>query len=114
MNLKHASLAAALAAALCVPAFAQTSATVSGSTTTTVTTPPATATVTVKPSTSVAVESSHLMPGGVMMPSTSTTVLGGPSGNISGSQTVTTHYWVNVPPNAAQRADFQRWQQLKP
>jgi hypothetical protein len=114
MNLKHASLAAGLAAALCAPAFAQTSATASGSTTTVVTMPPATATVTVKPSTSVAVESSHLMPGGVMLPSTSTSVLGGPSGNISGSHSVTTSYWVNVPPNAAQRADFQRWQQLKP
>jgi hypothetical protein len=113
MNLKHASLAAAMAAALCAPAFAQTAA-VSGSTTTIVTTPPATATVTVKPSTSVAVESSHLMPGGVMLPSSSTSVLGGPSGNISGSHSVTTNYWVNVPPNAAQRADFQRWQQLKP
>lgn len=87
----------------------------SASTTTTTTTPGgASASVTVTPSTSVAVETApHLLPGGVMAPMASTTVLGGPAANVSGSQTVVTRYWVNVPAHVERRADFQRWQHLK-
>jgi hypothetical protein len=32
----------------------------------------------------------------------------------SGSQTVVTRYWVNVPANVTSRPDFQRWTHLKP
>jgi hypothetical protein len=122
MNLKHAALASfALAAVAAAPAFAQTSVqsstglTVSSGTGVPVTPAAAGAStsVTVMPSTAVAVESTHLLPGGAMVPANSTAVLGGPAGNVSGSQTVTTSYWVNVPPDAARRGDFQRWQALK-
>jgi hypothetical protein len=75
--------------------------------------PAANASVTVTPSTSVAIPSAHLMPGGVMAPAGSTTTLGGPSGDISGSQTVTTRYWVNVPAGAERDPTFQRWQSLR-
>ena len=120
MTVKHLFLAATTLAALAAaPAFAQTTvqsgttATVSSGTGVTVTSPNTGASVTVTPSTAVAVQSAHLMPGGVMLPAQSTTVLGGPAADVSGSQTVTTRYWTNVPANAQYRADFQRWQQLR-
>jgi hypothetical protein len=74
---------------------------------------PSNASVTVIPSTAVAVPSANLMPGGVMAPAGSTTVLGGPSADVSGSQTVTTRYWVNVPAGADRNHSFQRWQHLR-
>src|SRR4051812_47501093 len=87
MTHKHAALAIAIAALLSAPAFAQspagTSAGVSASAN-------ANTSVTVTPSTSVAVPTANLLPGGVMAPAGSTTVLGGPSGDASGTQTVTT------------------------
>ena len=122
MNLKHAALASfAVAALAAAPAFAQTtvqsSAGIGVSSGTGVPVTPASAgasaSVTVMPSTAVAVESAHLLPGGAMVPANSTAVLGGPAGNVSGSQTVTTSYWVNVPADAPRRGDFQRWQALK-
>lgn len=119
MNHKHVALAiAAAAAVLAAPSFAQTSmqsgtaATVSSGTAATVSTPGTDASVTVMPHTASAVPSARLMPGGAMVPYSSTTTLGGPAGNVSGSKTVTTRYWVNVPPDAQQRLDFQRWQRL--
>jgi hypothetical protein len=71
------------------------------------------ASVTVIPSTASAIPSAHLMPGGAMVQRSSTTVLGGPAGDVSGSKTVVTDYWVNVPAGAERRDDFQRWQSLK-
>lgn len=120
MTVKHLFLAtAALAAFAAAPVFAQgavqsgTTATVSSGTGVTVTSPNTGASVTVTPSTAVAVQSTRLMPGGVMLPEQSTTVLGGPAADVSGSQAVTTRYWANVPANAQYRGDFQRWQQLR-
>jgi hypothetical protein len=69
--------------------------------------------VTVIPSTASAIPSAHLLPGGAMVQRSSTTVLGGPAGNASGTKSVVTDYWVNVPPGAERRDDFQRWQNLK-
>lgn len=150
MTLKHAALAAATAAVLAAPAFAQTTdcrisssnlasdcsttttlgagpATMSGSTVTnssgtsvssgtgvTVTPGAPSTSVTVMPSTSVAVSTTHLLPGGANVPANSTTVLGGPAGNASGSQSVVTTYWTNVPADAMNRWDFQRWTHLRP
>jgi hypothetical protein len=58
--------------------------------------------------------STHLLPGGANVQASSTTVLGGPAGpGVSGTQTVVTRYWVNVPANVERRADFQRWKSLK-
>ena len=74
---------------------------------------PASASVTVMPSTAVAVPSARLLPGGAMVQRSSTTVLGGPAGDVSGSQSIVTDYWVNVPSGAERRDDFQRWQSLK-
>jgi hypothetical protein len=119
MNHKHAALALAAAAAfLAAPSFAQTTvqsgtaATVNSGSSASVTTPGTDASVTVMPHTSSAVPSARLMPGGAMVPYSSTTTLGGPGANMSGSKTVTTRYWVNVPPDAQQRLDFRRWQRL--
>lgn len=119
MNHKHLALAAAAAAAfLAAPSFAQTAvqsgtaATVHSGTGVTVT-QPNDATVTVVPHTASAVPTAHLMPGGAMVPYSSTTTLGGPGESMSGSKTVTTHYWVNVPADAQHRLDFQRWQRLE-
>ena len=71
------------------------------------------ASVTVIPSTASAVPSAQLMPGGAMIQRSSTTVLGGPAGDVSGTKTVVTDYWVNVPAGAQNRSDFNRWQSLK-
>lgn len=73
--------------------------------------------VAVIPSTSVtvpAVPGNHLLPGAATVQASSTTVLGGPAApGVSGSQTVVTRYWVNVPANVTSRADFQRWMALR-
>lgn len=116
-------IAIAAAALLAASAFAQaptpatvssgTGATVSSSTGIPVTPGAPSASVTVIPSTAVAVPSAHLLPGGAMVERSSTTVLGGPAGDASGSKTQVTTYWVNVPPNAQNRYDFQSWQSLK-
>jgi len=71
------------------------------------------ASVTVMPSTTSAIPSAHLLPGGAMVQRSSTTVLGGPAGDASGTKTVVTQYWTNVPAGVERRADFQRWQSLK-
>lgn len=68
---------------------------------------------TVTPSTSVALESHRLLPGGAMVERNSTTVLGGPSGDAASTRTDVTTYWANVPADAPRRSDFQRWQSLK-
>jgi hypothetical protein len=70
-------------------------------------------TVMVTPSTSVAVPSANLLPGGAMVQYGSTTVLGGPSGDASGTKTEINSYWVNVPPDANRDDRFRRWQQLR-
>ena len=110
-------IAAALVAA---SAFAQgsvtssTGVTVQSGTGVAVTPGVPSATVQVTPSTTVvAAPSRHLLPGGAMVQRSSTTVLGGPSGNVAGTKTEVTTYWANVPANAPGRYDFQRWQQLK-
>lgn len=68
--------------------------------------------VTVAPATSVK-PAPHLLPGGAMVQHGSTTVLGGPSGNVAGTKTEITTYWVNVPADAPRDASFRRWQSLK-
>ena len=109
----------AAAALLAASAFAQgsvtssTGASVTSSTGVTVTPGAPSASVTVTPSTSVAAQSHRLLPGGAMVERSSTTVLGGPSGDAAGTKTQVTTYWANVPANAAGRYDFQRWQSLK-
>lgn len=45
-------------------------------------------------------------------PVASTTVLGGPGAMTSTTHTVITRYWVNVPANVMERADFRRWRRL--
>lgn len=100
-----------------MPGASTTTSATTGASTTTTTTNPATgasASVTTTPSTAMAVETApHLLPGGVMSPMNSTTVLGGPAANTSGSKTVVTNYWVNVPAHVERRGDFQRWTHLK-
>jgi hypothetical protein len=109
----------ATAALLAASAFAQSAVTsssgasVSSGTGVTVTPGVPTATVTVTPSTSVAVPSRHLLPGGAMVQRSSTTVLGGPSGDVAGTRTEISTYWANVPADAPNRYDFQRWQSLR-
>jgi hypothetical protein len=144
MNRKHAALAVAAAAVLSAPVFAQSTlcdASATSCTTTTTTIlgagpvmssngavinsgtgvivgqgAPSTS-VTVLPS-SVAmttVPSNRLLPGAAQLQASQTTVLGGPAaGGVTGSTTVVTNYWVNVPANAERRGDFQRWLSLKP
>ena len=122
--MKKQSLVVALAALACASAFAEGGA-VSSSSNTAVTSgtgvivgqgAPST-NVTVLPSSSVAVSTvpgNRLLPGAAQIQASQTTVLGGPAaGGISGSQTVVTNYWVNVPANAERRSDFQRWQSLR-
>lgn len=67
--------------------------------------------VTVAPS--AAMPSPHLLPGGAVVQNGSTTVLGGPSGNVAGTKTEVNTYWVNVPADAPRDAGFRRWQSLK-
>jgi hypothetical protein len=105
---------------LAASAFAQTSvnsssgASVSSGTGVVVTPGVPSASVTVTPSTvSTGMPNHHLLPGGTMVQSSSTTVLGGPAPGISGSKTEITTYWANVPADAARDGNFQRWQQLK-
>jgi hypothetical protein len=116
-------IALAAAALLAASAFAQaptpatvssgTGATVNSSTGVAVTPGAPSAAVTVIPSTTATVPSAHLLPGGAMVERSSTTVLGGPSGDASGTKTDVRTYWVNVPANAQNRYDFQSWQSLK-
>jgi hypothetical protein len=109
----------ATAALLAASAFAQGSVTsssgasVNSGSGVTVTPGVPSATVEVMPHTSVAVPSQHLLPGGAMVQSSSTTVLGGPSGNAAGTKTEVTTYWANVPADVQRDGNFQRWQQLK-
>jgi hypothetical protein len=111
--------AVALAAAVSAPAFAQSSVssssgvTVNSGTGVIVTPGVPSASVTVIPSTRDAIPTHPLLPGGAMVQHSSTTVLGGPSGDVSGSKSVITNYWANVPGDAQQRGDFHRWQQLR-
>ena len=123
--MKKQSLVLALAAVACASAFAE-GGMVSSSSTTTVTSGTGivvgqgapSSSVTVLPSSSVAVSTvpgNRMLPGAAQVQASQTTVLGGPAaGGISGSQTVVTNYWVNVPAGVEHRADFQRWQHLKP
>lgn len=109
----------AAAALVAVSAFAQSAVTsssgvtVTSGTGTVVTPGVPNASVTVLPHTSVAVPSRHLLPGGAMVQHSSTTTLGGPSGNVAGTKTEVTTYWANVPADAPRDAGFQRWQRLK-
>jgi hypothetical protein len=72
--------------------------------------------VAVTPSTASAVPAmpaGRMLPGAATVQASSTTVLGGPAGpGVSGTQTVVTRYWVNVPANVTGRRDFQRWMAL--
>jgi hypothetical protein len=118
MKVQRAGLAVvAVAAFLSLPALADSSVSTgtggSVSSGTGLLVAPASASVTVMPSTSVAVPTGRLLPGGAMVQRSSTTVLGGPAGDVSGSKSVVTDYWVNVPSGAERRDDFQRWQSLK-
>jgi hypothetical protein len=109
----------AAAALLAASAFAQgsvtssTGASVSSGTGLAVTPGAPNTTVSVTPSTSVTTASHRLTPGGAMVQRSSTTVMGGPSGDATGTRTEITTYWANVPANAPRRHDFQRWQALK-
>jgi hypothetical protein len=140
MSTKHAALAAAIAAVLAAPVYAQTAdctissnnlasecssttilgagpAVVTNSSGTTVvsgtgpvvTTGVPSTSVTVIPSTVVAVPSTPLIAGGANVQYASNEVVGP-----AGGKTVVTRYWTNVPPDAVNRADFQRWTQLRP
>ena len=120
MKVQRAGLAVvAVAAFLSLPALADSSVstgtggTVSSGTGLVVAPATASTSVTVMPSTAVAVPTARLLPGGAMVQRSSTTVLGGPAGDVSGSKSVVTDYWVNVPSGAERRDDFQRWQSLK-
>ena len=114
MNRKHLSVAVAIAAMVSVPVFAQGSSTsggVSSGTGVAVTSGTGVAVTPAAPVTSTA--SPRILPGSAVVPYHTTTETGGPSPGISSSQTVTTYSWVNVPPDAASRGEFQRWQSLK-
>lgn len=118
MKVQRAGLAVvAVAAFLSLPALADSSVSTgtggSVSSGTGLLVAPASASVTVMPSTTVAVPTARLLPGGAMVQRSSTTVLGGPAGDVSGSKSIVTDYWVNVPSGAERRDDFQRWQSLK-
>lgn len=72
------------------------------------------AAVAVTPSSALPHPNAHLLPGGTMVQANSTTTMGGPSGpGVSGTRTVVTHYWVNVPANVEGRSDFRRWMNLR-
>lgn len=78
---------------------------------------PTHAAASVAPSASVRVDPAahgvRLLPGGAMVQQESTTTLGGPGAGVSGSQTVVTRHWINVPANVTHRGDFQRWMALQ-
>lgn len=103
MKIKHAGWAVAVAAAaLSVPAFAQTNVqSASGVTVTSGTG------VTVTPGVPAIVPGTQVIPGAVMAQSDVQTSV---SGN---TKTTVTRYWVNVPSHAAQDPSFQRWQGLR-
>jgi hypothetical protein len=142
MNSKHLSVAVAVAAIFSVSAFAQgaggsagtagTPAPASNSTnvdTNTGSQAPAAVTggvssgtglpvmsgtgVAVAPASGPVSPAPRIIPGSGVVPYSTTTVMGGPAPGISSSTTVVTHSWVNVPPDAASRGDFNRWQSLK-
>jgi hypothetical protein len=117
--MKRIALVAA-AALMAASAFAQstvqssTGASVSSGTGTVVTPGAPSASVTVMPSTSTAVmPSHHLLPGGTMVQSGHTTVLGGPPGTAASTKTEITTYWANVPADVHLDGNFQRWQRLR-
>lgn len=116
--MKRIALIAA-ASLLAASAFAQSTVTnstgmgVSSGTGVAVTPGAPSATVTVIPSTATAVSSHALLPGGAMVRESSTTVLGGPSGDVAGTKTEVTTYWANVPADVQRDGNFQRWRQLK-
>jgi hypothetical protein len=122
--MKKQSLVVALAALACASAFAEggmvsssSGTSVSSGTGVIVGQGAPSSSVTVLPSTSTTVATipgNRVLPGAATVQASQTTVLGGPGPGISGSQTVVTNYWVNVPANAENRADFQRWMHLKP
>jgi hypothetical protein len=123
--MKKQSLVLALAAFACASAFAEggmvsssSGSSVSSGTGVIVGQGAPSTSVTVLPSSSVAVSTlpgNRLLPGAAQVQASQTTVLGGPAaGGVSGSQTVVTNYWVNVPAGVEHRGDFQRWQSLKP
>ena len=109
----------AAAALLAASAFAQSNVTnstgigVTSGTGVAVTPGAPSASVTVIPSTATAVSSHALLPGGAMVQNSSTTVLGGPSGDVAGTKTQINTYWANVPADVQRDGNFQRWQQLK-
>jgi hypothetical protein len=119
------SLVVALAALACASAFAEggmvsssSGSSVSSGTGVIVGQGAPSTSVTVLPSSSVSVSTvpaNRILPGAAQVQASQTTVLGGPAaGGISGSQTVVTNYWTNVPAGVERRADFQRWLSLKP
>lgn len=117
MKPMHALAVVALAA-LAAPVFAQVSSgtglAVTSGTGPTVHSATAPDAAVVAPSSAVMIEAQpHLLPGGVMAPVANTVVMGGPPAAASGSRTIITRYWVNVPANVEQRADFQRWKELR-
>lgn len=101
MKSKHAAWAMALAAAVAVPALAQT-AVMSADTTVTSGTG-----IVVTPGAPAMVPGTHLVPGAVMAQANQTTTK---SGNTT---TTTTTYWVNVPADVTRDDRFQRWQRLR-
>jgi hypothetical protein len=99
----------ALGAALAAPAFAQTTTYSSTTSVQSSTGIPVTSGTGVIVTPGVPVSPQPLVAGAVISPSGTTQVLGaGPN-----TTTTVTTYWVNVPPNAESRGDFQRWQSLK-
>jgi hypothetical protein len=120
--IRKTSLVLALAAFASASAFAggdkinsSSGSSVTSGTGVTVTQGAPSSSVTVLPSTSMsALPSTQLFPGGTQVQASQTTVMGGPAaGGISGSQTIVTRYWVNVPAGVEHRADFQRWTSLR-
>lgn len=105
MKSKHAGWAVALAAVLAAPAFAQTA--VVAATGPVVTSGTGVAVTPGVPSTVPVVVGASIVPGSVVAEIASNTSVNG------NTKTTVTNYWVNVPPHARQRADFQRWQMLK-
>ena len=109
----------AAAAVLSASAFAQatvtnsTGASVNSASGVVVTPGAPSASVVVTPSTTVAVPSHALLPGGAMVQHDSTTVLGGPSGDVAGTKTEIHTSWANVPADVQSDLSFRRWQQLK-
>jgi hypothetical protein len=107
MNFRHAGCAAAiLAAALSVPAFAQTAAPVTSSNVTTVTTG--------TPGLVVTQGVPGMTPTTVLVPGAATVIHGPAQVTTVGNTTTTVQqYWVNVPADVVAYGGFQRWQRLR-